>query len=157
MAATVSSLLRSRWAARSIRQRVRCAAGVSPTVARKRRASVARETPVAAASDSTVHERDLRTNYLGTLRVIRAFVPALEHNAPAAVVNALVLVALEPMGPAFLDYGRGGNRPEAPIGTQKPPSVRDKEDFCPNGRWYYPVIRVRAGGRARPAGPSDPA
>ena len=82
MAATVSSLLRSRWAARSIRQRVRCAAGVSPTVARKRRASVARETSVAAASDSTVHERDLRTNYLGPLRVIRAFVPALEHNAP---------------------------------------------------------------------------
>jgi len=33
-------------------------------------------------SDSTVHERDLRTNYLGPLRVIRAFVPALEHNAP---------------------------------------------------------------------------
>ena len=106
MAATVLSLLRSRWAARSIRQRVRCAAGVSPTVARKRRASLARDTPVAAASDSTVHERDLHTNYLGTLRVIRAFVPALEHNAPAAVVNALVLVALEPMGPAFLDYGR---------------------------------------------------
>ena len=50
MAATVSSLLRSRWAARSIRQRVRCAAGVSPTVARKRRASVARENPVAAAA-----------------------------------------------------------------------------------------------------------
>ena len=67
---------------------------------------MARETPVAAASGSTVHERDLRTNYLGILRVIRAFVPALEHNAPAAVVNALVLVALEPMGPAFLDYGR---------------------------------------------------
>ena len=78
----VSSLLRGRWAARSIRQRVRCAAGVSPPVAMKRRASVARETPVAAASGSTVHERDLRTNYLGILRVIRAFVPALEHNAP---------------------------------------------------------------------------
>ena len=124
---------------------------------RKRRASVARETPVAAASGSTVHERDLRTNYLGPPRVIRAFVPALEHNAPAAVVNALVLVALEPMGPAFLDYGRGDNRPEVPIGTQKPSSVRDKEDFCPNGRWHYPVIRVRARERARPAGPSDPA
>jgi hypothetical protein len=103
--------------------------GVSPTVARKQRASVARETPVAAASDSTVHERDLRTNYLGTRRVIHAFVRALEHNAPAAVVNVLVLVALEPMGPAFLDYGRGGNRPEAPAGTQKPPSVREEEDF----------------------------
>ena len=72
-------------------------------------------------SDSTVHERDLHTNYQRTLRVIRAFVPALEHNAPAAVVNVLVLVALAPMGPAFLDYGRGDNRPEAPVGTQKPP------------------------------------
>ena len=105
MAATVSSLSRSRRPARSIRQRVRCAAGVYPAVARKRRASVARETP-AAASDSTVHERDPRTNYLRTLRVIRAFVPALVHNAPAAIVNVLVLVALAPMGPAFLDYGR---------------------------------------------------
>src|SRR5215470_19684755 len=35
-------------------------------------------------------------------------------------------------------------RPESPVRTQKPPSVRDKEDFCPNGRWHYPVIRVRA-------------
>ena len=93
---------------------------------------MARETP-AAASDSTVRERDPRTNYLGTLRVMRAFVPALEHNAPAAVVNALVLVALEPMGPAFLDYGRGGNRPEAPVGTQMPPSVREEEDFPRTG------------------------
>jgi NAD(P)-dependent dehydrogenase (short-subunit alcohol dehydrogenase family) len=44
-------------------------------------------------------ERDLRTNYLGTLRVTRAFVPALERNAPAAVVNVLTLIALAPMGP----------------------------------------------------------
>jgi NAD(P)-dependent dehydrogenase (short-subunit alcohol dehydrogenase family) len=44
-------------------------------------------------------EHDLRTNYLGTLRVTRAFVPALERNAPAAVINVLVLVALAPMGP----------------------------------------------------------
>jgi hypothetical protein len=78
---------------------VGCAAGVSPTAARQRRASVARQTPVTVASDSTVHERDLRTNYLGTLRVILAFVPALEHNAPAAVVNALVLVAARTDGP----------------------------------------------------------
>jgi NAD(P)-dependent dehydrogenase (short-subunit alcohol dehydrogenase family) len=44
-------------------------------------------------------ERDLRTNYLGTLRVTRAFVPALERNAPAAVVNVLTLIALAPVAP----------------------------------------------------------
>ena len=44
-------------------------------------------------------ERDLHTNYLGTLRVTRAFAPALERNAPAAVVNILTLIALAPMGP----------------------------------------------------------
>ena len=44
-------------------------------------------------------ERDLRTNYLGTLRVTRAFVPALERNAPAAVVNVLTLIALAPVSP----------------------------------------------------------
>ena len=44
-------------------------------------------------------ERDLRTNYLGTLRVTRAFVPALQRNAPAAVVNVLTLIALAPVSP----------------------------------------------------------
>jgi NAD(P)-dependent dehydrogenase (short-subunit alcohol dehydrogenase family) len=44
-------------------------------------------------------ERDLRTNYLGTLRATRAFVPALERNAPAAVVNVLTLIALAPVSP----------------------------------------------------------
>ncbi len=34
-----------------------------------------------------VFERVLRTNYLGTLRVTRAFVPVLEQHAPAAVVK----------------------------------------------------------------------
>jgi NAD(P)-dependent dehydrogenase (short-subunit alcohol dehydrogenase family) len=43
-------------------------------------------------------ERDLHTNYLGTLRVTRAFAPALARNAPAAVVNILTLIALAPMG-----------------------------------------------------------
>ncbi len=42
-------------------------------------------------------ERDLMTNYLGTLRVTRAFVPALEHQAPAAVVNVLTVIALAPI------------------------------------------------------------
>jgi NAD(P)-dependent dehydrogenase (short-subunit alcohol dehydrogenase family) len=44
-------------------------------------------------------ERDLHTNYLGTLRVTRAFTPALQRNAPAAVVNVLTLIALAPAGP----------------------------------------------------------
>jgi NAD(P)-dependent dehydrogenase (short-subunit alcohol dehydrogenase family) len=44
-------------------------------------------------------ERDLRTNYLGILRVTRAFAPALGRNAPAAVVNVLTLIALAPVGP----------------------------------------------------------
>jgi NAD(P)-dependent dehydrogenase (short-subunit alcohol dehydrogenase family) len=44
-------------------------------------------------------ERDLRTNYVGTLRVTRAFAATLERHAPAAVVNVLTLIALAPMSP----------------------------------------------------------
>ena len=51
----------------------------------------------ALTGDLSGFERDLHTNYLGTLRVTRAFAPALEHNAPAAVVNVLTLIALAPM------------------------------------------------------------
>lgn len=43
-------------------------------------------------------EHDLATNYLGALRVTRAFAPVLERNAPAAVVNVLTLIALAPVG-----------------------------------------------------------
>ena len=53
----------------------------------------------ALTGDLDSFERDLRTNYLGTLRVTRAFIPALERNAPAAVVNILTLIALAPVGP----------------------------------------------------------
>ena len=53
----------------------------------------------ALTGDLDSFERDLRTNYLGTLRVTRAFTPALERNAPAAVVNILTLIALAPVGP----------------------------------------------------------
>jgi NAD(P)-dependent dehydrogenase (short-subunit alcohol dehydrogenase family) len=53
----------------------------------------------ALEGDLAGFERDLRTNYLGTLRVTRAFVPALERNAPAAVVNVLTLIALAPVSP----------------------------------------------------------
>jgi len=55
-------------------------------------------------------ERDLRTNYLGTLRVTRAFVPALERNAPAAVVNVLTLIAAA-RGPPAVSRHREPNHP----------------------------------------------
>jgi NAD(P)-dependent dehydrogenase (short-subunit alcohol dehydrogenase family) len=48
--------------------------------------------------DLASFERDLRTNYLGTLGVTRAFVPVLERNAPSAVVNVLTVIALAPVG-----------------------------------------------------------
>lgn len=44
-------------------------------------------------------DRDLRTNYFGTLRVTREFVPVLERNSPAAVANVLTLIALAPVAP----------------------------------------------------------
>lgn len=44
-------------------------------------------------------EQNLAVNYVGALRVTRAFVPVLERNAPAAVANVLTLVALAPVGP----------------------------------------------------------
>jgi NAD(P)-dependent dehydrogenase (short-subunit alcohol dehydrogenase family) len=47
--------------------------------------------------DLDVFERDVVTNYLGTLRVTRAFVPILERNAPALVVNVLTVIALAPI------------------------------------------------------------
>jgi NAD(P)-dependent dehydrogenase (short-subunit alcohol dehydrogenase family) len=53
----------------------------------------------ALTGDLAAFERDLATNYLGTLQVTRAFAPALERNAPAAVVNILTLIALAPAGP----------------------------------------------------------
>ncbi len=49
--------------------------------------------------DLSVFERDITTNYFGTLRVTRAFVPVLSANAPAAVANVLTLIALAPVGP----------------------------------------------------------
>lgn len=38
--------------------------------------------------------RDFETNYFGTLRVTRAFVPALEANGNGAIVNVLAVVSL---------------------------------------------------------------
>jgi NAD(P)-dependent dehydrogenase (short-subunit alcohol dehydrogenase family) len=53
----------------------------------------------ALTGDLAGFERDMATNYVGTLRVTRAFQPALERNAPAAIVNILTLIALAPVGP----------------------------------------------------------
>jgi len=47
--------------------------------------------------DLELFQRDLATNYLGTLRVSRALAPALEANRPAAIVNVLTLIALAPV------------------------------------------------------------
>ena len=49
--------------------------------------------------DLALFERDLATNYLGTLRVSRAFAPVLESNRPGAIVNVLTLIALAPVPP----------------------------------------------------------
>ena len=53
----------------------------------------------ALEGDLELFARDLHTNYLGTVRVTRAFVPILESNGPAAIVNILTLIALAPVGP----------------------------------------------------------
>jgi len=49
--------------------------------------------------DIDLFGRDMHTNYLGTVRVTRAFVPVLESNGPAAIANVLTLIALAPVGP----------------------------------------------------------
>lgn len=48
-------------------------------------------------------ERDLHTNYLGTLRLTRAFVPVIEANHGGAVANVLTLIALAP-APGMAGY-----------------------------------------------------
>jgi NAD(P)-dependent dehydrogenase (short-subunit alcohol dehydrogenase family) len=51
--------------------------------------------------DRDVFERDLKTNYIGALRVARAFLPALRTAASgggAAIVNVVSLLALAPVG-----------------------------------------------------------
>jgi NAD(P)-dependent dehydrogenase (short-subunit alcohol dehydrogenase family) len=47
--------------------------------------------------DLELFGRDMSTNYNGTARVTRAFVPLLEANAPSAVANVLTLLALAPV------------------------------------------------------------
>ena len=49
--------------------------------------------------DLELFDRDLRTNYFGTLRAIRTFVPVLKANGGGAITNVLTLIALAPVGP----------------------------------------------------------
>ncbi|WP_395691192.1 SDR family oxidoreductase [Nocardioides sp.] len=44
-------------------------------------------------------QRDMATNYFGTLNMCRAFVPLLERNGPGAIANVLTLIALAPVAP----------------------------------------------------------
>jgi NAD(P)-dependent dehydrogenase (short-subunit alcohol dehydrogenase family) len=53
----------------------------------------------ALEGDLDLFGRDMRTNYIGTVRVTRAFVPVLEANGPSAIANVLTLIALAPVGP----------------------------------------------------------
>lgn len=46
--------------------------------------------------DLDLFRREIETNYLGTLRATRAFIPLLRRNPPATIVNVLTLVALAP-------------------------------------------------------------
>ena len=48
--------------------------------------------------DLTAFDRDVQTNYIGTLRTIRAFVPTLKANGVGAIANVLSLIALAPVG-----------------------------------------------------------
>jgi NAD(P)-dependent dehydrogenase (short-subunit alcohol dehydrogenase family) len=53
--------------------------------------------------DLDLFDRDLRTNYLGTLRATRTFVPVLQANCGGAIANVLTLIALAPV-PAMAGY-----------------------------------------------------
>jgi NAD(P)-dependent dehydrogenase (short-subunit alcohol dehydrogenase family) len=55
------------------------------------------------ASDVGLLRQDIDTNYLGTLTMIRHFVPVLEHNGGGTIVNVLTLIALASM-PGFGGY-----------------------------------------------------
>jgi NAD(P)-dependent dehydrogenase (short-subunit alcohol dehydrogenase family) len=48
-------------------------------------------------ADLNLAERDLRVNYLGTLRVTRAFVPVLGRQGGGPIVNIISLLGLAPV------------------------------------------------------------
>ena len=41
--------------------------------------------------------QEMETNYFGLIRACRGFVPVLENNGPAAILNVLTIIALAPM------------------------------------------------------------
>jgi len=49
--------------------------------------------------DLALFQRDMDTNYFGTLRASRAFLPVVAANGPGAIVNVVTLIALAPVGP----------------------------------------------------------
>jgi NAD(P)-dependent dehydrogenase (short-subunit alcohol dehydrogenase family) len=55
------------------------------------------------AGDLVAVEQDLRTNFFGTLSMVRAFAPVLEANGGGAIVNLLSLVVFGPV-PAMGGY-----------------------------------------------------
>ena len=49
--------------------------------------------PLVAATDADAAEREMRVNYFGTLRMVRAFAPVLARNGGGAIVNMLSILA----------------------------------------------------------------
>jgi NAD(P)-dependent dehydrogenase (short-subunit alcohol dehydrogenase family) len=49
--------------------------------------------PLIAAQDPDAAEREIQVNYLGPLRLARAFAPILAHNGGGAIVNVLSILA----------------------------------------------------------------
>lgn len=48
-------------------------------------------------------EYDMKTNYYGTINMMRAFAPILENNAPSKIVNIVSIVAYSPL-PSIAGY-----------------------------------------------------
>nr|WP_294927410.1 SDR family oxidoreductase [uncultured Flavobacterium sp.] len=48
-------------------------------------------------------EYDMKTNYYGTINMMRAFAPILENNAPSKIVNIISIVAYSPL-PSIAGY-----------------------------------------------------
>lgn len=48
-------------------------------------------------------QNDMKTNYYGTINMMRAFAPILENNAPSKIVNIISIVAYSPL-PSIAGY-----------------------------------------------------
>jgi len=53
--------------------------------------------------EMTAVENDMKVNYYGTVKMMRAFAPILEKNAPAKIVNLVSIVAYSPL-PSIAAY-----------------------------------------------------